>query len=160
MSDRRARLFYLYRDHAMPLNGFNTGRDYTLSLTLPNGQVSTINLIEASFDPVTKTEMIVPISGVPTHMIFPQGWKGTLQFDRNSAQLDQFYAAFEAAFYNNGSVIPGGTITETISETDNTVSTFKYTGVQIVPSKMGTWRGDDKVSQSVEVVASQRVAVN
>jgi hypothetical protein len=149
-----------FRSVAMPLNGFNTGRDYSLQMTLPNGKVSTINLIEASFDPVTKTEMIVPINGVPTHLIFPQGWKGTLQFDRNNSQLDDFYAAFEAAFYANGSTIPGGTIVESITEVDGSVSTYHYTGVQIVPNKMGTWKGDDKVSQSVDVVASQRVKVS
>ncbi len=74
--------------------------------------------------------------------------------------IDQFYAAFEAAFYANGSTIPGATITETIQEVDGSVSTFKYTGVQVVPSKTGDWRGDDKVSQVLDVVASQRVQVN
>ena len=143
-----------------PLNGFNTGRDYSLSLTLPNGKVSTINLIEASFEPSTKTEMIVPLNGVPTHLIFPQGWKGTLTFNRNSAQIDQFYAAFEAAFYSNGAVIPGGSITETIQEVDGSVSTFKYTGVQVVPGKTGDWKGGDKVTQTLTVVASQKVQVN
>lgn len=144
----------------MPLNGYNTGHDYSLSLTLPNGQVSTINLIEAQFKPTTKKEMIVPMNGVPTHLIFPQGWEGTLTFNRNNSQLDEFYAAFEAAFYQNGSVIPGGTITETVTDPDGSVRTFKYTGVQIVPDNMGQWKGDDKVVQTVTVVASQRVQVN
>lgn len=144
----------------MPLNGFNTGRDYSMQLSLPNGSVAITNLIEASFQPVTKTEMIMPINGVPTHLIFPQGWKGTLTFDRNSAQIDQFYAAFEAAFYASGAVIPGATITETITEVSGAVSTFKYTGVQVVPGKTGDWRGDDKVTQTLDVVASQRVQVN
>lgn len=143
----------------MPLQGFNTGRDYSLTLQLPNGNISTINLIEAGFDPVTKTEMIVPLKGVPTHLIFPQGWKGTLQFNRNSPQLDDFYAAFESAFYNGGS-IPAGFITETILEVSGGVSSYRYTGVQIIPDKMGNWKGDDKVSQSVQVVASQRVKVS
>jgi hypothetical protein len=40
------------------------------------------------------------------------------------------------------------------------VNTYHYTGVQIVPTKMGTWKGDDKVGQSVDVVASQRVKVS
>ena len=144
----------------MPLNAYNTGRDYSLSLTLPNGQVSTVNLIEASFEAATKTEMIVPLNGVVTHLIFPQGWKGTLTFDRNNPAIDNFYAAFEAAFYANGSTIPGGSITETIQEVDGSVSTYKYTGVQVVPGKTGDWRGDDKVSQTLTIVASQRVQVN
>lgn len=143
----------------MPLQGYNTGRDYSLTLQLPNGQISTINLIDAMFDPVTKTEMILPLNGIPTHRIFPQGWKGTLTFDRNNPQIDDFYAAFEVAFYSGGA-IPAGYITETIQEVDGSVSSFRYTGVQIIPSKMGTWRGDEKVVQTLEVVASQRVQVN
>ena len=139
----------------MPLNGFNTGRDVTLTLTLPNGTVSTASVTKFSSKPVTKKSRIVPLSGKVTNLVFPIGWEGSFMFDRNTPQLDNFWAAFEQAF-NAGGAIPSGYLTETINETDGTVSQYRYTGVQIILDDAGTWEGDDTVKQSLDFVASTR----
>lgn len=95
------------------------------------------------------------LDGVRRDYDIPDGWEGTVSFDRASSALDDYFAAKEQAHYD-GRVIPPCSITETIREVNGGVTQYRFENVTLVLSQGGEARGDAKVEQTVDFVASRR----
>lgn len=140
----------------MPLNGFNTGRDITLTVTDANGPVSFGLITKFDAKPVINDEKVKGIDGIVRHLPQPEGWTGSFDIERQGPALDNYFAAMEAAYYAGGNTV-ACTIQETIAEPDGSVSTFRFLGVMLKFEDAGSWAGGQSVKQRMSFVASQRV---
>jgi len=73
--------------------------------------------------------------------------------------VDNYFATLESQYYAGANQLPG-TIYETISEPDGSLTQWRYTGVVLKLEKAGEFSGDKKVEQSVSFMASQKVKVS
>ena len=139
----------------MPLNGYSVGKDVVCTLNMPSG---ILRVILTNFDakPVYTDLKASPLNSPPVHMSIPSGWKGTAKCDRQNATLDDFAAAYEAAYWAGQNVLTG-TITETISEVDGSTSRYKFTNVNLKVTDPGAWAGEKLVDQTLEFEASRRL---
>jgi len=142
----------------MPVNGFTVGRDIALVIQTAGGPLQ-VNITDFSADPMFTELKSKPLSGVPVFGIIPDGWKVSFKIDRQGPVLDNYFAAAEAGYYN-GQSQPAGTIYETISEPDGSVSQWRYTGVVLKLDKAGDFSGDKKTEQSVSGMAATKVKVS
>lgn len=111
-----------------------------------------------SAEPITKTINSEPLNGPPLFAEAPNGWKGTIEFDRTDASIDDYFAKNEALYFNFGNPITG-TITQTIAEKTGAVSQYVFIGVAIKPSQMGKWKAAEKVAIQLDWSASTRVKI-
>lgn len=144
----------------MPQQGYNLGQDLQITLLLPSGPLalSTNDITSFNATPEITDKRIVPVSGNPHNLVFHEGWSITLEGDRNSAVLDDFWAAQEAAFYQGLDNI-GATITQTIKENDGSISKFLYTEVLLKLDEPGTYKGNDCVSWRMTGRASRKLSI-
>ena len=144
----------------MPVNNFTVGKDVSLIVQTPTGQLNISNgITDFTADPVYSELKSKPLNGVPVFALIPDGWKGSFKLDRLSPAVDQYFAALEAAYFNGANQI-AGTIYETITEADGSLSQFRYTGVIIKLEKAGDYSGDKKVEQSISFMAGRRYQVS
>src|SRR5271170_6122384 len=97
----------------MPVNNFSTGKDVSLVVTTPNGQLTLTGLTNFSKKPMTTKIKSKGVDGVPRHATIPDGWSGSFKTDSLSPDFDNFWAAFEAGYFA-GQNQQSGTIYETI----------------------------------------------
>src|SRR4051794_1066860 len=142
----------------MSLNGFSTGRDISLVVTTPNGQLTLVGLTNFSKKPMTTKIKSKGIDGTPRHATIPDGWSGSFRLDRLSPEVDNFWAAFEAGYFN-GQSQQGGAIYETISESDGSVTQWRYVNVALSLDDAGDFAGDKRVEQSISFEADRRIKV-
>lgn len=86
----------------MPVNGYTVGRDTTVNMTGPNGT----NIIlppdqVTNFDakPLKREEVSRPLNSPPKFLYMPDGWRLTIEADRQDASLDQYMSDVEQAFW-------------------------------------------------------------
>lgn len=140
----------------MPVSGFSVGKDVKLNLNLRGGILRVI-LTDFEAKPVYSDLKSTPLNGPPIHLSVPAGWKGTAKLDRQGPAIDDYVTAYEAAYWAGENMLTG-TITETISEPDGTISKYRFTNVNIKVTEPGSWGGEKKVEQSLEFEASRRLA--
>jgi hypothetical protein len=141
----------------LPANEFNIGSDWTIDLFDPlQGGVQTFSLI-TGFSKRQTTNRVTSrgLDGIRRDYDIPDGWEGTLTFDRASPALDAYFAAREQAHYD-GQVIPPCSITETIREVGGGITQWRYENVTLAMSQGGEARGDAKVEMTVDFVSSRR----
>src|SRR6185312_6111726 len=98
------------------------------------------------------------IDGIVRYLEIPDGWDGTFSYEKQDDQIDAYFAQLEAAYYA-GQNIATSMITETITNADQSISQYRYTGVQFKFDDAGTWKGDQAVSQRISWCASRRIKV-
>src|SRR5690348_5919360 len=142
----------------MPINGYTTGRDLTLTI-VANGE-------PVSFDQITgfqsKQEKIIKkvkgLDGVTRNISFPDGWSGRFNLERQDRTLDDFFNQEEADYYqgvDRGEI----TITETVTEVDGSVAQYRYRGVQLMLDDAGEFKGDNTVTQTLNFTSTRRVTI-
>ena len=143
----------------MPVDSFSVGRDVTLTIVTSSGPLD-LNLITSFNARPDYTDLkIKGIDGVTRHVRFPDGWQGTFDIEREDSTLDDYFAGLEANYYAGVNEQPG-TLTETITEVDGTISQYRFVKVLLKLDDAGTWAGDQTVKQKLSFVASQRVKVS
>lgn len=142
----------------MPVNGFNIGKDVAIDVNMPNGPVRFSNVTDFQSKQMTTRIESKGIDGINRFGEIPGGWDGTIEIDRADANMDQTIAFMEALYYL-GSNVPSSTITETITETDGSITQWQYIGVAFKLDDHGSWKGDAKVTQKLSWVASQRLQI-
>lgn len=137
---------------------FNTGRDVSIDVTGPNGIISIplITDFESKQD-VTQLKS-AGLDGVTRHYNVPDGWSGSIGLDRANAAIDSLIDAYEAAYYAGSSRVQGS-ITETVQEIDNTISQWRFVGVEFHCTNAGSWKKDSKVEPKLDWTASRRVRI-
>ncbi len=143
----------------MPNFGESYGRDIRLDINLPNGGILTLQEIE-SYDkkPDNHIDSFVNISGRKINNVIPQGGSGEITLKRVDSTVESFQAQYEANFYAGGQQLKG-TITETISNPDGSISQFQVQGVSLLVEDLGTWRGETAVTQKIKYLYEAFVQV-
>ncbi len=136
------------------VNSFNVGRDISLDIIDPVlGPIRWGIRTDFMATPENNELKSTAMDGVVRKEFLPAGHKLDFTFDRKNSNIDAYFAAREAQYFS-GSTLSQVTITETIRNTDGSVSVFQYTGVSMKLSARGTWKGDGKVEPKVEGFAS------
>jgi hypothetical protein len=142
----------------MPINNFSVGRDVAVDITGPNGPVTLSIVTHFDSKPMTKKQESHGIDGVVRFQYIPGGWQGTIEIDRANSNADDLHYTLETLYYN-GSNVPAGTITETITEPDGSVTQWRFERVMFVLDDAGAFKGDSKVTQKLAWCASFRKKV-
>ena len=142
----------------MPVNGFTIGRDVSLVVNMPSG-IQRFSLI-TNFDskPVTSDIKVKGLDGVTRHGLFHEGWTGSFDIERQDDGVDSFWAQLEDD-YHAGLDLQASTISETISEADGSISSYRYDGVIFKLDDAGAKKGNDTVKQKLSFLASRRIKV-
>jgi hypothetical protein len=142
----------------MPVNNFSVGKDVSLDIIGPTGPVR-FNLITGfTAKPDTSDAKVKGLDGVTRHVLFPDGWIGSFDIERQDSGIDDYFAQLEANFYaglNQSSV----TLMETITEVSGAVTQYRFTGVLLKLEDAGDWKGDATVKQRIAFMASRRIKV-
>lgn len=146
-------------EYAMPVNGFNVGRDVSVDINTSTGPLNFGLITKFTAKQDITDKKVKGLDGITRHARFPDGWSGTFDVERQGPELDNFFAQAEDNYYA-GVDEQGGTITETITEVSGAVSQFRFLGVLLKYDDAGDWSGDDTVKQKVSFVASRRVKVS
>lgn len=142
----------------MPQSGINVGSDARFDIITAAGTLSLPTLENFSSKPVTARSKVRPLNGPPIHLKFPDGWEGSFSVARTDSTLDDYFAAEEAAQYA-GANLAAGTIHETITEVNGTVSQYLYTDVQLYFDDAGEKDALKEIRQKVSFIASGRQKV-
>ena len=140
---------------------FNVGHDAQVTVVDgPTGAVITTFPPTTMFDfkPTTKRLMSEPVNGKPIYREVPQGWEGTLEYDRYDGAIDDYFATWEANYWNGASYL-AGSITQTVQEQTGAISQYQYQGVAMKLDTAGTYKAADKVPVKITWCASTRVKV-
>ena len=142
----------------MPLNGFNIGRDVTLTINIPSGplNLSLITGFQSKQD--TIEQKVKGLDGVTRFLRFFDAWSGTFTLERQDSTLDDYFAQLEANYYA-GLSEQGAAITETIQEQSGAISQYRYLNVLLKYDDAGEKRGDQSVKQMLSFIAHRRIKV-
>lgn len=141
----------------MSVSGYTIGQDVRLDIIVPLvGTLTLSEIVSFGATPTNTTKTVQPISGRPKHLVFDEGWTGTIEGERNDDSVDAFWARQEAAFFA-GEDILGGTITQTITEKDGSISRYMYEDVQFRLEDAGTYKGNDTVMWRMSFQASRKL---
>lgn len=140
----------------MPFDNFSLGKDVVIDVVTPLGPLQ-LPVTVTSFDskPRYKTISSTGLDGKTRQVKVPDGWEGTIGLDRRNNAVDLFFAQMEAGYYS-GANLTSSTITETITESDGSLSQYQYTGVTLSFDNAGKKEGDNKIEQTIGFFASTR----
>ena len=124
----------------MPLNGFTVGRDVSTNIQTPSGALTLGGLTKFTSKPETTDKKVKLLNGRTKHLIFPDGWVGSFECERQDSTIDDFIAAQEANYYAGQNLLPS-TITETINEVSGAVTQYQYVGVIFKLEDAGDFAG-------------------
>lgn len=142
----------------MPINGFSTGRDATLTIVTASGPLN-LNLITNFQSSMDSQEIKVKgMDGITRHARFFDGWRGSFSIERADSTVDDYFAQLEANYYAGINEQPA-TITETITEVSGTVTQYRYLQVLLKLDDAGGWAGDQTVKQKLSFVAARRIKI-
>lgn len=143
----------------MPIGGFNTGRDVTLTIVTPQAGPIQISLITGfSAKPITSTESPLGIDSRVRHIRYWKGWQGSFTVERRDSTLDDYFALVESNYWA-GQSETGASITQLIQEAAGNITQWRYPGVILSYDDAGEWRGDSTVKQSLSFLAQPRIKI-
>jgi hypothetical protein len=142
----------------MPVNNMSIGKDVSVVIITATGSLNIPAAAITKFDvqPVTDNETRMGMDGVTRALVVPTAWKGNFDVDRMNSSIEDWWAANEVAYFA-GQNIPSGTITETISNPDGSISQYRYTGVVFDLNDLGSREPSKVIKQKLGFVASRRV---
>lgn len=140
----------------MPINGFTVGRDHTITIVTPQSAIAPTLITKFSAKRDETDKKVKGMDGITRNVVFPDGWSGTIESDRQDSTWDDYFAGVEADYYSG---VDSGkcTITETIQETSGAVTQWQYTNVVFKYDNAGDYAGDDTVHQRVSFMAERRI---
>lgn len=142
----------------MPVNNMSIGKDVSVVIITSTGSLNIPAAAVTKFDsqPITDNENRMGMDGVTRALVVPTGWKGSFDVDRMNSSVEDWWAQLEAAYFA-GQNIASGTITETISNPDGSISQYRYTGVMFDLNDLGSREPSKVIKQKLGFVASRRV---
>ena len=139
----------------MALTAFSIGRDTQLVVMGPNGRVDLSHVTGFESRQITNPIRVSRLDGTQLAAELPKGWEGSFDVERGTSALDDFISDIEQDYYNGTGVIPG-TMYQSITEVDSSVSTYQFDGVVFKLASAGTWKGDASVKQKLEFYATRK----
>lgn len=143
----------------MPLNGLTSGIDTKITISDVTGVLAFAILQDFTAAEDATIDKKIAIDGTVRHPKFHQGESGSFSIQRNSDFCDVYFASQEAGYYLGQDQLPV-TITQTISESNGTVSTWQFTNVVLKFDDMGNFSGTEIVMQKVSFMSSRRLNLN
>lgn len=142
----------------MPQGQYSIGRDIGLVLVTPDGPITlnTITSFKSKSD--DNVQKLVLLSGITDHLRFFQGWSGSFVIERASAVLDQYFALTEDRYYR-GIRERYASITQTIQESNLSITQWRYPRTILSYADAGEYAGDKSVKQSINFVSGRRVQI-
>ncbi len=138
---------------------FNVGRDVTLTLVRPGGQIlRPTNLTDFTFKQITVDVKSRPLTASVLHAYLPDGWEGGCTYDRSDSVLDDYISSQEVKFYSNLG-LEQIFITQTVREISGAISQYRFDKVAVKLDDGGTWKADATVSVKLGWMASTRTKV-
>ena len=143
----------------MPANDMNIGRDLAFVVVGPNGlveipQVTSYSATRNSTDLASKG-----IDGTTRHANLPDSYTIVISYDRTNSAIDDLFALIDADYYA-GVNIKGGTIYETVQNTNGSVSQYRYEDVVLKYDGGGEYKGDSFVSSKITCMATRKIKVS
>jgi hypothetical protein len=142
----------------MPQNGYSVGRDISLTLTTSKGPITFDGLTGFTSKQETSKQKIKRLDGVTDTLRFFDGWTGSVDIERKSGQVEDYFVQLEADYYAGINEIPG-TILETITNPDGSISQYRYERVILSLDQAGDWKGDSSVKMKVSIESSRKKVV-
>jgi len=137
---------------------FNTGRDCTLVFQGADGtRIDMSKVTRFMADATDKLVRSEPMTSPPIQINLPNGWQGSFELDRNGNGFDALIGRDEATYWATGD-FGTGDLFQFVSEPDGSTTTWHFVGISY-KLKGGQWMSDGVVKQTLEFVASQRIAV-
>jgi hypothetical protein len=134
----------------------NTGKDVSMDVVLRDGRILRIgNITKFDRKPITKKLQSDGIDGVPRRGVIPQGWQLTIEADRDSPDVEAWWAQYEADYFA-GATVQNVTILETMIEADGAVTQFRYEGVAFHLDDAGNASADKFIPLKLSGEASFR----
>jgi hypothetical protein len=143
----------------MAINGYTVGNDIEVDLNTQYGLVSIPKITSFTAKPKYSDSDVTAMSGKTDTLLIPINWSGTVEAEKQDDTIDAFFALVENNYFNGVSITPG-TITQTIANPDNSVSVYRFPGVQFKFTDAGKYEGNKTVKQSLEFTAPRRVKVS
>ena len=142
----------------MPVNNMSIGKDVSVVIITPTGalNIPAAAITSFSVQPVTENESRIGMDGVTRALVVPTAWKGSFDVDRLNSSVEDWWAGVEAAYFA-GQNVTSGTITETISNPDGSISQYRYTGVVFDLQDLGNREPTKVIKQKLSFVASRRM---
>jgi hypothetical protein len=139
----------------MAVNGLSIGKDVRIDLVTATGALD----LGKGTGFMAKQEQIESkvkfLDGSTRVVVIPDGWSGTLDYERMGPQLDNYFADREAA-YEAGTIDERIFLTQTIAEPDGSITQFRYESVVLKYDDAGSWAGESTVKQKVSWTAGRR----
>jgi len=134
----------------MSAGPLTVARDVSLVITLPAFQflLSPDYIEDFEAKPDAKVDKFLGVSGIITPYMVFEGGMFDMTIARTDAQVEQYWSLLEAEWYA-GTNIPGGTIHETITEVNGSVSQNIYTNVQLKVDTFGMRKGNELIRQKL-----------
>ena len=142
----------------MPVNNMSIGKDVGVVINTTTGvlNIPAAAITSFSSQPVTENESRIGFDGVSRYLVVPTGWKGSFDVDRMSSAVEDWWASYESAYFAGQTTQPG-TITETITNPDGSITQYRYTGVMFDLQDLGTREPTKVIKQKLSFMASRRV---
>lgn len=144
----------------MPVNGQSIGKDVTLTISVAGLPFKVEPSAVVSFDPSPDTgkETRKGLDGKVRHIVVPDGGKGSIEIDRLSSVVEDFWYALEQAYYS-GQNVPSGQIIETIRNPDGSVSQWRYEDCVFDLTNYGSRMADQIIKQRLDFMFSRRIKI-
>lgn len=142
----------------MPQLGYSLGRDVAVDINTPTGRLRIPKVTKFNSKPQLTTNKITALNGITDTLQSPAGWEGSFDAERMDGTLDDFWAQWEENYFN-GVDQQNGSITETIQESNGTVSVYRYENVSFHLTDPGNKEGDKTIKQTLAFTANRRKKV-
>src|SRR5581483_12350595 len=133
---------------------FNTGRDTTIVLIGPFGQVNLSNIV--GFDAKQDTVDLKSnrLDGVKMNAYLPDGWSGTITVDRGDNSLDVLLAGIEQNWF--AGTYTYCTMFQYVTEVGGVQTVMAYDNVAVKLGDAGNFQPDAIVKQTLNWTANRR----
>lgn len=144
----------------MSINGMTTGRDYTFGLFDPSsGQMIDLGIVEDVKISAQKHDIKgQPYNADPQFGYIPDGYKISFTLVRTGSKLENL-ALQNATTFRTGGALKPGYFQESVTNTDGTVSRYQYNGFVWWLSEVADVSREKVIKQTVEAMASYKVAI-
>lgn len=142
----------------MPVNGMNTGVDYSITYYDGNSQslISLGDVQEVTINALKHDIASKPYNAPPRYGYVPDGYKIDFSITRTSSGLEDLAVLNEKNF-NNGQVQSPGVLNQTITNPDGSISRYQYTNFVVFLPDHGNISRDKPTTLKLEGMASSKV---
>jgi len=138
----------------MAINNLSLGPDITLNIHTPTGQITIPTVVNFMVNPTPEVRKSVGINGNILFAPIPLGYNGSMEIDRTSPAMEQFWTDYESQYYA-GVNLQSSTITVTVREADGGITQWLISGVMFDAQAFGNWSGTDFVKQTLKFNAAK-----